>query len=77
MRGEYGWKTSHRTLNESCWLFRMRRTTEPIQVTVDTPVLAFMHAMRTSGIICLAAQDGIIMGSMAHGVSYALGWINH
>jgi hypothetical protein len=59
------------------WLFRMRRTTEPIRVVVDTPVLAFTHAHRASGIICLAAKDGIIMGSMDHGIDYALGWVNH
>jgi hypothetical protein len=59
------------------WIFLMRRTGEPIRVVVDTPVLAFTHAMRASGIICLAAQDGIIMGSMDHGIHYALGWVNH
>jgi len=55
----------------------MRRTEQPIQITTDTPVLAFTHAERAAGVICLAAQDGIIMGSMDHGVSYALGWVNH
>ncbi len=59
------------------WLFRMRRTTTSIRVTVDTPVLAFTHAERAAGIICLAAEDGIIRGSMDHGVEYALGWVNH
>lgn len=59
------------------WLFRMRRTTEPIQVTVDTPVLAFTHAERAAGVICIAARDGIIMGAMDHGVDYSLGWVNH
>ncbi|HVO43437.1 MAG TPA: hypothetical protein VMT34_12480, partial [Aggregatilineales bacterium] len=30
-----------------------------------------------AGTICLAAQDGIILGSMDHGVHHALGWVNH
>lgn len=59
------------------WLFRMRRTAEPIQITVDTPVLALTHAERAAGIICLAAQHGLIMGAMDHGVEYSLGWVNH
>lgn len=58
------------------WLFKMRRATSPIQVFTDTPVLAFTHAERTSGVICLPASDGIIMGTMDHGVDYALGWVN-
>jgi hypothetical protein len=59
------------------WLFRMRRAESPIQIFVDTPVLAFTQAERTSGIICLAARDGLIMGAMDHGVEHAVGWINH
>lgn len=58
------------------WLFRMRRTDRPIQVFVDTPVLAFTHAERAAGVICVAARDGLIQGAMDHGVDYALGWIN-
>jgi len=58
------------------WLFRMRRAEQPIQVTVDTPVLAFTQAERASGVICLAARDGLIMGAMDHGVIHALGWVN-
>jgi hypothetical protein len=59
------------------WLFRMRRADQPIQVVADTPTLAFTHAERASGVICLPARDGIIMGTMDHGVAYALGWVNH
>jgi len=59
------------------WLSRMRRTEEPIQIVTDTPVLPFMHAQRAAGVICIAAQDGIIMGTMDHGVTYSLGWVNH
>lgn len=59
------------------WLFAMRRAVEPLQVFSDTPTLAFTHAERAAGIVCLAAQDGIIMGAMDHGVSYSLGWVNH
>lgn len=58
------------------WLYRMRRATAPIQVFVDTPTLAFTHTERASGVICLAARDGIIMGAMDHGVDFSLGWIN-
>ncbi len=58
------------------WLFAMRRATEPIQVFSDTPVLAFTHAERTAGVICDAAQDGIIRGAMDHGINYSLGWVN-
>jgi hypothetical protein len=59
------------------WLFRMRRAQGPIQVVVDTPVLAFTHAERAAGVICIAARDGLIMGTMDHGVTYALGWVSH
>jgi hypothetical protein len=59
------------------WLFRMRRATEPIMVMVDTPVLAFAHAERAAGVICLEARDGLIYGAMDHGIDYSLGWINH
>jgi hypothetical protein len=58
------------------WLFRMRRAEKPLQVTVDTPVLASTHAERGTGVICLAAQESIIMGAMDHGVSYSTGWVN-
>ncbi len=61
---------------KSDWLFRMRRTDRPIQIFVDTPVLAFTHAERASGVICVAARDGLIQGAMDHGVDYSLGWIN-
>ena len=59
------------------WLFDMRRTTKPIQILVDTPVLPRVHGERNSGVICLPAQDGIIMGVMDHGVEQAVGWVNH
>lgn len=58
------------------WLFRMRRTDQPIQVFVDTPTLAFTHAERAAGVICVAARDGLIYGAMDHGIDYALGWVN-
>ncbi len=58
------------------WLFRMRRTTVPIQIPTDTPILAFAQAERAAGVICLAAQEGIIMGAMDHGIQYSLGWVN-
>ncbi len=58
------------------WLFRMRRAEKPIQLVTDTPVLAFTHAERTAGTICLAARGGVIMGAMDHGVAYAVGWVN-
>jgi hypothetical protein len=58
------------------WLYRMRRATEPITVTTDTPVLAFTHAARNAGVICVAAENGIIRGVMDHGVDYSVGWIN-
>ncbi len=57
-------------------LYRMRRTTEAIQITVDTPVLPFMHADPNLGVICVAARDGIIHGAMDHGIDYSLGWVN-
>jgi GH15 family glucan-1,4-alpha-glucosidase len=28
-------------------------------------------------VICLPAADGIIQGTMDHGVAYSLGWVNH
>ncbi len=59
------------------WLFRMRRAQEPLQITIDTPILPFMHAARAAGVICLAAEDGLIRGTMDHGVEHALGWVNH
>ncbi|MCL6429843.1 MAG: hypothetical protein K6V36_03150, partial [Anaerolineae bacterium] len=58
------------------WLFRMRRAERPLRVTADTPVLPLMHAQRAGGIICLPAQHGLIMGTMDHGVSYSVGWVN-
>jgi hypothetical protein len=64
------------TIRRKCeWLFRMRRTKEPIQVFVDTPTLAFTHAERNAGVICLAGQDGLIMGTMDHHI--AVSWVNH
>jgi hypothetical protein len=57
------------------WLFRMRRAEKPIQVVTDTPVLPFMHYQRNAGVICVAARDGIIMGTMDHHV--AISWVNH
>ncbi len=59
------------------WLYRMRRAEKPIRVTVDTPVLPYTLAERTSGVICDAAQEGIIRGSMDHRIDYSIGWINH
>lgn len=64
-------------LRKCDWLFRMRRAEAPIQVVSDTPVLSFTHSHRASGVICLAARDGIIRGTMDHGVEHALGWVNH
>jgi hypothetical protein len=58
------------------WLYRMRLAAQPLQVFVDTPVLAFTHAERAAGVICVAARDGLIQGAMDHGVDYSLGWIN-
>lgn len=66
------------SIHRKCsWLFKMRRAQNPIQVVVDTPVLAFTHAERAAGIICTKAQDGIIYGAMDHGIRHALGWVNH
>ena len=59
------------------WLFRMRRADGPIQIVVDTPTLAYTHAERTSGVICAAARDGIITGSMDHRIDHSVGWVNH
>jgi len=59
------------------WIKRMRRAEKPIQVLQDAPTLAFTHAQRTSGVICLPAKDGIIQGTMDFGVDYSLGWVNH
>jgi len=59
------------------WLVRMRRADRPLQVVADTPTLAFTHAERASGYICLPAQDGVIMGTMDHGVASSVGWVNH
>ena len=59
------------------WLFRMRRAETPIRVVAETPVLAFTQAQRNTGIICLAGKEGIIMGTMDHGVAYSVGWVNH
>ncbi len=59
------------------WLRRMRRADKPIQIFTDTPTLAFTHGERCSGVICLAGENGIIQGTMDHGVSYSLGWVNH
>lgn len=58
------------------WLLRMRRTAEPLQVFVDTPTLAFSHGHRASGVICLPARNGLIEGSMDHGIGHARGWVN-
>jgi hypothetical protein len=58
------------------WLFRMRRAERPIQVFVDTPTLAYTHAERTSGVVCVAAAEGVIRGSMDHGIEHSIGWIN-
>lgn len=57
------------------WLFRMRRADRPLSVVVDTPVLPFMHYQRNAGVICVPAQDGLIMGTMDHHV--AISWVNH
>jgi hypothetical protein len=59
------------------WLKRMRRAEAPIQVFQDAPTLAFTHAQRTAGVICLPGKDGIIQGTMDGGVDYSLGWVNH
>jgi hypothetical protein len=59
------------------WLFKMRRTDKPIQVVTDNPVLAFFQGDRFLGIICVAARDGIIRGTMDMGVTYSAGFVNH
>ena len=59
------------------WLFRMRRTTTPIQVTIDNPVLAFLQANRMLGLICMPASEGIIHGTMDQGIVYSVGFVNH
>ena len=59
------------------WLLHMRSAERPIQVFTDTPTLAFTHGERAAGVICLPAADGIIQGTMDHGVAYSLGWVNH
>lgn len=56
------------------WLFRMRRADRPIRLVTDTPILPFMHAQRTAGVLCVPAQHGIIMGTMDHHV--AISWVN-
>ncbi len=68
------------------WLFQMRRTDKPIQLVTDTPILPFMHAERTAGVICVPqpaptpsqgagqAGHGIILGTMDHHV--AISWVN-
>ncbi len=58
------------------WIFRMRRAEKPIQLFADTPMMAFTMTERAAGIICTAARDGIIMGSMDHRIDYARGWVN-
>lgn len=58
------------------WLRRMRTAQNTIQVFQDAPTLAFTHAHRTTGIICLPAKDGLIQGTMDFGVDYSLGWVN-
>ena len=57
------------------WLFRMRRAEEPIQVFLGRPVMPFVNVARNTGVICVAAQDGLIMGTTDFGVR--LGWVNH
>ena len=59
------------------WLLKMRQADHPLQICADTPVLAFTHAQRATGVICLAGQDGIIQGAMDHQVRGSLGWVNH
>jgi hypothetical protein len=59
------------------WLLKMRQADHPLQVCADTPVLAFTHAQRAVGVICLAGHDGIIQGAMDHQVRHSLGWVNH
>lgn len=73
-----GWlKEIYPAIQRKCdWLFRMRRADAPIQIIVDTPTLAFTHAERAAGVICVASRDGLIRGAMDHGIDYALGWVN-
>jgi hypothetical protein len=52
----------------------LRRAERPIRVVADTPILPFMHAQRTAGVICAQAQHGIIVGIMDHHV--AISWVN-
>jgi hypothetical protein len=56
------------------WLFQMRRAERPIQIVTDAPMLPFMHAQRTAGVVCMPGQHGIIMGTMDHHV--AVSWVN-
>jgi len=64
------------TIQRKCeWLFRMRRAKAPIQLVPDTPILPFMHAQRNASVICVAAQDGVIMGVMDLNVE--VGIANH
>lgn len=78
LTNDRAWLEQHyAAIQRKCaWLVRMRRTERPIQIIVDTPTLAYTHAERASGIICLAAADGLIRGSMDHGIDYSVGWIN-
>lgn len=59
------------------WIYRMRRAERPIQIFIDTPVVPYTFSERASGVICVRAQHGIIMGSMDHGIDYSVGWVNH
>ncbi len=79
LTGDTVWLASvYPDIRRKCdWIVRMRHTDRPLQITVDTPVLAFTHAERASGVICLAARDGVIMGAMDHGIAHAVGWVNH
>jgi len=52
----------------------LRCAERPSRVVADTPILPFMHAQRTAGVICVQAQHGIIMGVMDHHV--AISWVN-
>jgi hypothetical protein len=79
LTGDRDWlATTYAAIRRKCdWLFRMRRAERPIQVTTDTPVLSLMQAHRALGVICLAASDGVIAGTMDHGTLGSLGWVNH
>ncbi len=59
------------------WLFKMRRTTQSIQVITDNPVLPFTQANRLLGLICQPASAGIIHGTMDSGIAYSVGFVNH